>query len=147
MQLIKALEGGLAGAVTLTLVHEAVKRMSPDAPRMDLLGMNALSKLLRKAQADVPPKDTLYGLTLAGDVVSNALYYSLLGIGGKRKSLLKGALLGLSAGLGAVLLPKPLGLNEDYSNRTTQTKVMTVALYLIGGLVSAAAYNMVNSKD
>lgn len=146
MSIVKALEGGLAGAVTLTLVHQAIKQISPDAPRMDLLGMNAISKLLHKTDTEEPPKDTLYGVTMAGDIISNTLYYSLTAMGGKRKSLLKGALLGLGAGLGAVLLPKPLGLNESYSNRTRQTQIMTVALYLIGGLVSAATYNVINEK-
>ena len=146
MSIVKALEGGLAGAVTLTLVHQAVKQISPDAPRMDLLGMNAISKLLHKTPVKEPPRDTLYGITMAGDIISNTLYYSLTSIGGKKRSLLKGALLGLGAGLGAVLLPKPLGLNESYSNRTRQTQIMTVALYLIGGLVSAATYNIINEE-
>jgi hypothetical protein len=58
---------------------------------------------------------------------------------GRRKSILeRGAALGLAAGLGALLLPKPLHLNEAYSNRTPRTQAMTVAYYLIGSLVAAA---------
>ena len=30
---------GLAGSVVLTGIHETLRRTSPDAPRMDLLGM------------------------------------------------------------------------------------------------------------
>jgi hypothetical protein len=45
-----------------------------------------------------------------------------------------------------VLLPKPLGLNEDHSNRTIQTKIMTVGLYVIGGLVAACVMKFLDRK-
>ena len=44
MKAIYALEGGVAGAAALTLLHETIKKTVPNAPRMDLLAMNALSK-------------------------------------------------------------------------------------------------------
>ena len=40
-----------------------------------------------------------------------------------------------------------MGLNEAPSNRTTQTKVMTVAWYVIGGIVYAAVYKMLENKN
>lgn len=141
-----ALGGGLAGAATMTLIHETVKRVVPAAPRMDLLGMNALSKAMRNAGKNSPAQKKLYALTMAGDIVSNAVYYSMAGIGKEKGAVVRGGLLGLAAGLGAVLLPKPLGLNEDYSNRTTSTKVMTVALYLAGGLITAAVLRALHKK-
>jgi hypothetical protein len=42
-------------------------------------------------------------------------------------------------GIGGVLLPKPMGLNEEASNKTTQTKILTISLYLLGGIVASAA--------
>ncbi len=54
MSLLKALGGGLAGALALTAIHETVRRVSPDAPRMDVLGMRAIAKSLRAAGEDVP---------------------------------------------------------------------------------------------
>jgi hypothetical protein len=146
MKIVKALESGFVGACTLTLIHEVIRRKVPEAPRMDLLGMNALSKVLRKFSAKIPDKDQLFGWTLVGDIVGNTLYYSLAGAGSKKTSIAKGTMLGLTAGLGAVMLPKKMGLNDAPSNRTLQTKVMTVAWYVIGGIVSAAVYKMLENK-
>ena len=133
-----AVLGGLAGATALTIMHESLKKIDPKAPRMDLLGMMALSKILRNVGKNPPGTNKLYLYTIAVDLLSNALYYSLAGIGTNKGVLPKGAVLGLAAGLGALLLPKPLHLNEAYSNRTTHTQVLTVAYYLVGSLVAAA---------
>lgn len=133
-----AVLGGLAGAAALTIMHESVKKIDSKAPRMDLLGMMALSKILRNVGKNPPGTNKLYMYTMAGDLLSNALYYSLAGIGTNKGVLPKGAVLGLAAGLGALLLPKPLHLNEAYSSRTTHTQVLTVAYYLVGSLVAAA---------
>lgn len=136
--LLQALGSGLAGAVVLNAVHETVRQFRPiDAPRMDILGERGLRRLLFKANAPQPGPDTAYVLTLAGDVLSNGLYYSLVGTG--RGVWWRGVALGLAAGVGGVLLPGPLGLGDGPSNRTPQTKAMTVAWYLLGGVVAAAA--------
>ena len=133
-----AFGSGLAGALALTLVHEGMKRIYPKAPRMDLLGMTALSKILKSMGKSSPRKNKLFGWTMVGDVLSNSLYYSLAGVGKRKDALFRGAMLGLVAGAGAVLLPKPLQLNEAHTNRTAQTKLLTIGLYLVGGLVAAA---------
>lgn len=138
MKAIHAVEGGIAGAVALTLVHESIRKVIPQAPRMDLLGMNAISKGLRLAGARTPSERKLYAATLVGDLFSNALYYSFAGIGKRENAIVRGAVLGLAAGLGAVLLPKPMGLNPKHSNQTLQTQLMTVGLYVLGGIVAAA---------
>ncbi|WP_073280759.1 hypothetical protein [Hymenobacter psychrotolerans] len=133
--LMPALLSGLAGAVALNVLHETVRRLRPeDAPRMDVLGMRGLRKLLAKADAPQPDEDTAYGLTVLGDVVSNGLYYSLVGAGDG--ALVRGVVLGVAAGIGGVMLPGPMGLGEAPSNRTPQTKAMTVAWYTVGGIVA-----------
>jgi hypothetical protein len=63
-----------------------------------------------------------------------------VGVGRPQGALLRGAALGLAAGLGAVFLPGPLGLGEAPSNRTPATTAMTIGWYLIGGLAAALAY-------
>lgn len=146
MRGIYALEGGLAGAAAITLIHETMKKIVPNAPRMDLLGMNALSKGLRYINAKTPNERELYRWTMAGDLVSNALYYSVAGATTKSHPLVRGALLGLAAGAGAILLPKPMGLNEAHSSRTKQTSLMTIGLYVAGGLVAAAVMNMLEKR-
>jgi hypothetical protein len=146
MKALYALEGGVAGAAALTLIHETVKKAIPNAPRMDLLGMNALSKGLKAVGAKSPEERKLYGLSLTGDLISNTIFYSFAGIGKKENALIKGGALGLAAGLGAVLLPKSLSLNEGTSNRSIQTKIMTVGLYVVGGLIAAGVMKFLDRE-
>ncbi|HYN85954.1 MAG TPA: hypothetical protein VER32_11925 [Pyrinomonadaceae bacterium] len=141
MGLLRALGGGLVGACALTLLHEAGRRVIPNAPRMDILGMRAIKKSLRAVGEEDPPVDVeLHDLALLGDLLTNSAYYALVGAGDRRGAWRRGALLGLAAGVGAVTLPGPLGLGRSPSQRTPQTEAMTIALYLVGGLAAAAAY-------
>ena len=110
---IKSTLGGLAGACTLTLLNERVKKLDKDAPRMDLLGMNAVARLMKGNNILAQTAGKLFPIAIAGDLVSNSLYYSMADTGDQQKTLMRGALLGLGAGLGAVVLPKTLGLNEE----------------------------------
>ena len=142
MKALKALTSGLVGACGLTLVDETARRFVKDAPRMDVLGMRALARTMNAAGQTPPSDDKLHGAALAGDIISNSLYYSLVGVGQERGALLRGALLGAGAGLGAVVLPPRLNLGSDASARTAQTQLMTVAWYTIGGLAAAAAFQM-----
>jgi hypothetical protein len=146
MKLLSILGGGLAGAVALTILHETLKRVDPDTPRMDLLGMDAATKTLKSVGAKVPDRKELFNWTLAGDIISNTIYYSLAVSGKKKSTWLRGSVLGLAAGIGAVALPKSLGLNDEHSNRTAKTKVMTTALYSIGGLVASATTKYLQNK-
>ncbi len=142
-----ALLGGLAGACALTLIHETVRRQNKNAPRMDKLGMEALAKGLKKTGKKVPRKKELFLWTMAGDILSNAAYYSLAGIGPKKSVLTNSMVLGFAGGLGGVLLPKPLGLDERTSTRTPQTKLMTLGWYLFGGLVSGSIIKALANED
>ncbi|HYG01787.1 MAG TPA: hypothetical protein VD927_05035 [Chryseosolibacter sp.] len=131
--------GGLAGALALTLLNETIKKVKADAPRLDLLGQNALAKLMKGN--DFMPQTVTKFFPLAGDLVTNSLFYGMAKGSDSTNTLLRGTLLGLAAGVGAVALPKQLGLPEAPTNRTTDTKILTVAWYVVGGLVAAAAIN------
>lgn len=144
---IKSTLGGLAGACALTLLNESVKKLDKDAPRMDLLGMNAVARLTKGHNLLAQTASKLFPVALAGDLVSNSLYYSMADSGDKNKTLVRGALLGLGAGLGAVVLPKTLGLNDDATTRTLKTKILTVSWYVIGGLTAALAINLLNKNN
>ncbi|TDN39770.1 hypothetical protein E4631_09165 [Hymenobacter sp. UV11] len=135
MKLLPSLAAGFAGAVVLTTLHETVRRLRPqDAPRMDVLGERGLRKILRLEDLPQPDHGTLYSATMLGDVLSNGLYYTLVGSG--KHSLGRGAVLGALAGVGGVVLPGSMGLGTAPSNRTPQTQAMTVAWYTVGGLVA-----------
>jgi hypothetical protein len=107
---------------------------------MDLLGERAIAKGLHGMGLEQPSEDRLHQAALAGDVLSNSLYYSLIGLGRPENAVRNGALLGLAAGMGGMLLPGPLGLGEAPSNRTRATQAMTVAWYLLGGVAAGLAY-------
>ena len=138
MKIGSALGSGLAGAISLTLLHEATRRVVPSAPRLDVLGMRALANILRGMDQPVPPATRLHRGALIGDLVANTLYYSLVGVGKDAPVWRRGTLLGLAAGLGAVVLPGPLGLGRRPSARTIATRYMTVGGYLAGSLIAAA---------
>lgn len=142
-----ALGGGLLGAAAITLIHESVKNIVPKAPRMDLVGMEAMSRIMLRAGKIPPPPKRLYTSALVGDLVSNALYYSVAGIGSSRDVWTRGAALGIAAGLGALLVPQRVGLLSAPSHRSKASQSMTLGLYVIGGLVAAAAMNWLHKKS
>ena len=146
MKTIASLGGGLAGACAVTLIHESVRKIVPKAPRMDLLGMNAISKGLNAAGIKTPTGNKLYTLALAGDILSNSIYYALAGRGNDKNIWLKSSMLGLAAGIAAATLPGPLGLEEKHSSRTNETKLMTIGLYVAGALVTTAIMKLLSKK-
>jgi hypothetical protein len=145
---ISSAVGGLAGACALTILNETVKKIDKDAPRLDLLGMNAVAKMVKGAGLKnyLLSPDKSMPVSLAGDLISNTLYFGMADAGDKNKTLIKGALLGLGAGVGAIALAKPLGLDEQLSNTPVKTKALTIAWYVAGGLVAAAVINLLAKK-
>jgi hypothetical protein len=135
--MVKNLIGGLAGAIALNAVHQLAKKIDPDAPEINKIGEEALSKTILAAGYTPPVGKALFKATLASDVAANAIYYSLIGQGGKKHLMLRGALLGAAAGVGALKLAKPMGLDDKPVNKTGKTKLMTVGWYLLGGMVTA----------
>ena len=146
MKLTQSIIGGIAGSVALNLLHETVKRFDHEAPRVDLVGEEGLNKVLSKSGTQPLSGDALYAATLAGDVLSNSLYYSMIGIGKKKHLLTRGIFYGLAAGVGALTLTKPMGLSDAPVTRTEKTKVITVGYYLLGGIVAALTIKAMRGK-
>lgn len=144
MSFSKALISGLVGACAVTLINETARQFIKDAPRLDILGKRAIAYPLMEADIEPPPNKELYWITMGGDLISNSLYYSLVGLGDEKNALRNGALLGMAAGIGAVVLSEPLGLGEEPVNRTGETELMTIGWYLAGGLAAAATYQMLS---
>ena len=145
MKLIHAVGAGLAGAVVLTITHQVLHRIFKDAPRMDLMGEEAVTKIADKTGTDLPKKN-LHNITMAGDIVANTLYYTLAAIGKSKSATVRGGVLGLLAGIGGVVLPKHLRLKNAYSNRTPATRLMTTAIYTLGGFVSGKVLKALSTK-
>ncbi|WP_245557528.1 hypothetical protein [Deinococcus peraridilitoris] len=141
------LVSGVVGALTVTLLNESVRRVVPHAPRMDVIGERALSRTLDAAGLKPPRGKALYRWTMLGDLVSNSLYYALVGLGSPAGALPRGGALGLAAGLGAVVLPRPLGLGRQPNEQSPVTPLLTVAWYLAGGLSAAAVYRSMSRAE
>jgi hypothetical protein len=124
------------GAVALTAIHEFARRRLPDAPRMDVLGMRALRRIV--PDADTQPRGQLRTWALAGDLLANSLYYSLIPAETAAATWHRAAVLGAAAGAGALLLPETLGLGEPPHVHTPANQWMTVGWYVAGALVTAA---------
>ncbi len=136
MGLIKNLTAGFLGSVALNILHEKLRKNANNVPQLNLLGGEALNKT-RIAFGNLPitDDDKLYKETLKADLISNAMYYSM--IGGKSKYIWpKAILLGLTAGISAIKLPKPLGLDPEPVAATEQMKGLTIGYYLFGALVT-----------
>ena len=147
MKVAAALTGGMAGTLAVASLHEALRRITPNAPRMDLLDMELIRKGLTSMNQKVPRADQLQRWAVGGELLCDTAYFGLAALGGKKRAWWRGALLGLAAGVLAVVLPKPLGLPEAPSNKTTGTQLLTVGLYVSGGLVAAAMAQLVENAQ
>ncbi|WP_256007560.1 MULTISPECIES: hypothetical protein [Pedobacter] len=142
---LKNLFAGLCGAVALNILHESLKHKR-NTPRIDLLGEQALQKTVRHLGGNITDEQALYNATLAGDIISNTLYYSMIGSKKQSNIWLKAITMGLLAGVGAVKLPEPMGLNEKPVAKTKTISAMTVGYYLFGALVTAAVLTVSRRK-
>lgn len=135
--LLVGLGSGLVGAVALTAAHEALRTNAPRAlrPGMDVLGMRALKKLGRGVGLDPGHGRTLRRRALVGDLIANTAFFALVARG--RSPMTRGVTLGLLAGLGALGLPRFLGLGKAPRSQRRSVKLETVGIYVIGGVAAA----------
>ena len=101
--------------------------------------MQALAKSLNLLKLPAPTGRKLYNVTLAADLLANSVYFSVVGGASRERPIAAGAAIGIIAGCGAVVLPPPLGLAPQLTNRTTFTRAMSIALYAAGGLAAGYA--------
>lgn len=87
----------------------------------------------------VPDEPSLNRWALAGDLLVNSAFYSLVSCGRGAHMWRRGMVMGLAAGAGALVLPRRLGLGDAPRSDHLGNQVMTVAWYLIGGIAAAAA--------
>lgn len=130
----KKILAGFAGALALNIVHELVRKNFDNVPALNEVGEEALQKGLSKINLQLENKDAAYLATLAGDVVSNSFYYA--GTATNAAGLLSGAL----AGIGAIYLPKYIGLDDSPVASTDRKKLLTIAYYTLGGLITNIIY-------
>lgn len=131
----RALAAGAAGAAAVTAVNAWGRGALSDAPRLDLLGEGALSRL---GLASTLRRRQRRRAALAGDLVANTLYYALVRPGRSARPLGRGLLLGTAAGVAAVILGPRLAGHRP-TDATVKTAVLAVAWYAFGGLAAGLA--------
>ena len=112
---------------------------------MDVVGRRAISTLWRRAGGRPPRGKRLYWTTLAADMLSNTAYFAGFLLGRPRRPFMRQTAAGLGAGLGAFLLPPLLRLGLAPRSYRRGNRFLTIGLYLLGGLVSAAAFRKVRA--
>ena len=140
-----SLASGAIGAGVLTLIHQSAKDRLPRAPRMDVVGMRAIDHVTQWIGARVLPRPQLHRAALAGDLIANSLYYSMVVGRTPAETWRRGLMLGAMAGVGALSLPERLGLGTPPGSGSRSNQLMTVAWYVLGGLAAAAAANAFRS--
>jgi hypothetical protein len=148
-RVLHSLASGVAGAAALTAVHETARRTIPRAPRMDVIGRRGIAKSMVAMGVEPPKGQALQTTALVGDLVSNSLFYSLVGLGSGRAgpTWRRGLLLGVTAGIGAAVLPPFIGLGRQPGRRGPLTHLMTVLWYAVGGVVAAATLRGLSPDD
>lgn len=146
MNFIKSIIAGFAGAAALNILHESMRKLDSEAPRMDLVGEQIVKKSAKALDIKAPTGNKLYGVALAGDVLTNASYFAAIGMGGRKFILLRAIGAGISAGIAAVKAPKPMGLKEEYVANTEKREIMTIAYYVFGAVVTAGVLSMMAKK-
>lgn len=134
----RALAPGLLGSLALTAMHEAGRRYSRTAPRMDVVGKRGLKRAYRAFGARAPHGRTLFNRALVSELAMNAAYYGLAARGKRR--LLRGTLLGLAAGAAAsAVTPKRYRFIPGAARVNRKRQLAAAGLYTAAGLVSGAA--------
>lgn len=135
---------GLAGAAVLNVLHETARKVCKDAPEINKIGEEGVAHTAEAAGMKVPSGKKLYATALAADLIGNAFYYAMVGKGPRNMVWKRGTALGVTAGLGALGLTRPLGLHDEPVNKNLASQLMTIAWYTAGGLAAAAASNLLS---
>lgn len=142
----RAVLAGSAGAAALTTLHEGIRTLTPGAPRMDIVAMRGIARILTRLELRIPSNRALHRIALAGDLVANSAFYAAVGVGRPALAPVRGVVIGALAGLGALVLPRRIGLGDPPHSAEQPNRLMTVGWYLVGGLVAGAVHRMLATR-
>lgn len=145
MNMTNALEGGLAGATALTMLHEAIDKIDPKAPNTKFLSKPGIIKKIKKYSSKKGPKSVKFYIRLATEFLASMGYFGLPGLGKKKNVVLIGGLLGAAAGAGVAFQHRDDEANLD-ERSAAWNKIVTIALYTAGGLIAGGVMKSLNSK-
>lgn len=137
---VAAIAAGLGGALALNILHESLRKNADNAPAINEVAEEGLDRILDGAGINLNENE-LYTAALVGDVVSNSLYYAATATGKL------GIFSGILGGLAAVSLPKYIGLDDEPVASTRKKRLMTVAYYTLGAVITKALFDRFRHKD
>ncbi len=138
----------LAGRSPLSLLQIVVRIFDRKAPLIENSGKKTIAKLAEHADLDVPEQDMEYLLNSASEKISSKLA-AFTGRDLEKAYLLQGAALGLTAGVGAVLLQA----NDDNwsgsraSEQPLKKNLLTIGIYIAGGILASYIARQLKDND
>lgn len=141
---LQNLVSGALGAAVLNIIHEVGKKSIHNAPQIDEVGEQGLKMGVETIGLPEPKEQTLKDSTLAFNLLTNTLSYSMIGAYKPKCVLLLGALHGLAVGIGTLSLGKALPINDRPVTKTAFTQFATVGLYVVGGIATAITLKLLN---
>lgn len=142
MNLAKAIEGGVVGASTLTLLQEAIHKFDRNGTPGNLVLKPGILRKIKKYEKKGKPTGKLY-IDLAGQLLAAVSYFGLSGLGKKRNAVLRGGLLGLGAGVVTAFLSNQ---GDESEQMDVKKFAITVSSYAGAGMLAGAAVKKLQSK-
>ena len=135
----------LAKQSPLNILHKIIRLFDQNAPRFQDLGRNTIAKLADIADLNVPDTDVTQLLDAIGEKATNAI----TGFFGDSKdnAIIQGAALGLSVGIGTVLLQPKENYFSTKHNGVTKKKLLTVGMYVAGGILASIIVKQLKKKN
>ena len=144
MKAASILKNGLTGAATLTLLRETLDTADPGNSKVLPLHKKGVFRQLKKASQKKGMGAVKGYVDLAARLLGMVGYMGVTALGKKKNTLLRGGMLGALAGVAAILMND----NDDpavSSQELWRKRVITMALYILGGLVAGGAIKLINN--
>ena len=136
---------GVAGAAAVTGLNYLGQKLTPAAPRLDVLGRKAVRKTASALPGDQPNESTVQATALAGDATINSLYYAAVGLGRSENPLVRGAVAGALMGVAVVAIAPLLGMGRRPVGEGLTGKAMAIGQYTLGGVAAGMAHRVQRS--
>jgi hypothetical protein len=149
MKIANVLESGIAGAATLTLLRETLDHMDPKVSGTSFFQKKGVIRELKKSMHKKGIGGVKIYIKLAAELLGLAGVLGLSSLGKKKNALLRGVLLGGITGVVAVLVNDNADKEKDPSltdQEIWRKRIVTVALYMLGGLIAGGAVNMIKKR-
>jgi hypothetical protein len=157
MKLAKAIEGGLAGVTTISLIGETLSKLDNNRSHGSFLNADNLRRRFKKASSKKAGKATKQFILLAGELLGSSAFLGMASLGKKRNAVMRGAALGAAAGLGSVLLRDRKNKKEGMDGHEGYplmmgvkdpllSKVLEVGLFAVGGVVAGKLVQSAGKK-